>query len=293
MNCKGYELLREKAGLHQRLLEEPSHLLPGPLAPLQAVAEVLVGALPALFGLITGSLPYHLTDLISRQIVARSKHPPSLSIAHILVGAILFPVSHALEVWWVWSHFSNESTIAFSLLLVPTGLFARLYVRRLRKLAAHVGGRAATWMKLEAVAQVLRSQKNLLQLMDDMRDRYRVEVLGWTPMSPRRRLNRGAVVGGVFLAFLIPLLVFVVKLRDRSVVDLPEGPSAWSQLRRDDPSLVSARLHRDARGTLFAITELERLQTRMEELRRAFVQGRSSYYSQQDQETIQQLLLTI
>ena len=289
---QGYELLREKAGLHQRLLEEPSHLLPGPLAPLQAVAEVLVGALPALFGLITGSLPYHLTDLISRQIVARSKHPLSLSIAHILVGAILFPVSYALEVWWVWSHFSNESTIAFSLLLVPTGLFARLYVRRLRKLAAHVGGRAATWMKLEAVAQVLRSQRNLLQLMDDMRDRYRVEVLGWAPMSPRRRLNRGAVVGVVFLTFLIPLLVFVVKLRDRSVVDLPEGPSAWSQLRLDDPSLVSARLHRDARGALFAITELERLQTRMEELRTAFVQGRSSYYSQQDQETIQQLLLT-
>ena len=53
----GYERLREKAGLQQRLLEEPSHLLPGPLAPLQAVAEALVGALPALFGLITGAVP--------------------------------------------------------------------------------------------------------------------------------------------------------------------------------------------------------------------------------------------
>ena len=70
-----YERLREEAGLHQRLLEEPSNLLPGPLAPLQAVTEALLGALPALFGLITGAVPYHLTDLIARQIVARSQHP--------------------------------------------------------------------------------------------------------------------------------------------------------------------------------------------------------------------------
>ena len=286
---QGYERLREKAGLHQRILEEPSHLLPGPLAPLQAVVEALLGALPALFGLLTGAVPYHLTDLISRQIVARSKHPPSLSIAHILVGAILFPVSYGLEVWWVWSHFSDKATIAFTLLLVPTGLFARRYDRRLRKLAAHVGGRVASWMKLEAVARVLRAQGNLLRLMDDMRDRYRVEVLGWVPMSPRRRLNRSAVVGGVLLMVLIPLLVFVVKLRD---LDLPEGPSLWSQLRRDDPTVVGARLHRDTRGALSAIAELERLEARMQELRGAFVRGKSSYYSQQDQETIQQLLLT-
>ncbi len=53
-----YERLREKAGLHQRLLEEPAHLLPGPLGPLQALAEALLGVFPALFGLITGAIPY-------------------------------------------------------------------------------------------------------------------------------------------------------------------------------------------------------------------------------------------
>ncbi len=177
-------------------------------------------------------------------------------------------------------------------MLVPTGLFARLYDRRLRKLAAHVGGRVASWLKLEAVARVLRAQGNLLRLMDDMRDRYRVEVLGWVPMSPRRRLNRSAVVGGVLLMALIPLLLFVVKLRDRSVVDMPKGPSIWSQWRRNDPAVVGARLHRDTRGALSAIAELERLEARMQELRGAFMRGKSSYYSQQDQETIQQLLLT-
>ena len=176
-------------------------------------------------------------------------------------------------------------------MLVPTGLFARLYDRRLRKLAAHVGGRVASWLKLEAVARVLRAQGNLLRLMDDMRDRYRVEVLGWVPMSPRRRLNRSAVVGGVLLMALIPLLFFVVKLRDRSVVDMPKGPSIWSQWRHNDPAVVGARLHRDTRGALSAIAELERLEARMQELRGAFMRGKSSYYSQQDQETIQQLLL--
>lgn len=91
---------------------------------------------------------------------------------------------------------------------------------------------------------------------------------------------------------LIPLLLFVVKLRDRSVVDMPKGPSIWSQWRRNDPAVVGARLHRDTRGALSAIAELERLEARMQELRGAFMRGKSSYYSQQDQETIQQLLLT-
>ncbi len=289
---QGYERLREKAGLQQRLLEEPSHLLPGPLGPLQATAEALLGALPALFGWITGAVPYHLTDLVARRIVAKRKHPPSFSIAQILVGAILFPVSYGLEVWWVWSHASDEATMAFIILLVPTGLFARLYSRRVRKLAAHVGGRAASWMKLEAVAQVLRARRNLLRLMDDMRDRYRVEVLGWFPVSPRRSLHRRTLVGGALLMVLIPLLFFVVKLRDRSVVDLPEGPSLWSQWRHEDPDLVRGRLERDTRGAVSAIAELERLEKRMQELREAFARGKSSYYSQQDQETIQRLLLT-
>ncbi len=237
-------------------------------------------------------IPYHLTDLIARRIVAKRKHPPSLSIAQILVGAILFPACYGLEVWWVWGHFSDEATIAFTILLVPTGLFARFYDHRLRKLAAHVGGRAASWMKLEAVARVLRVQKNLLRLMDEMRDRYRVEVLGWVPMSPRRRLNRSRVVSGALLIALIPLLLFVVKLRDRGVADLPQGPSLWSHWRQEDSRVVSARLHRDARGAVSAIAELERLQERMQDLRGAFVRGQSSYYSQQDQEAIQQLLLT-
>ena len=42
-----YERLREKAGVDHQLLEEAARLLPGPLAPIQVVAEVLLGAIPA------------------------------------------------------------------------------------------------------------------------------------------------------------------------------------------------------------------------------------------------------
>lgn len=50
--------------------------------------------------------------------------------------------------------------------------------------------------------------------------------------------------------------------------------------------MVGARLHRDTRGALSAIAELERLEARMQELRGAFMRGKSSYYSQQELEAL-------
>ena len=54
-----YERLREKAGLDRGLLEEPSRLLPGPLAPVQATGEAILGLVPALFSFLTGAIPYY------------------------------------------------------------------------------------------------------------------------------------------------------------------------------------------------------------------------------------------
>ena len=287
-----YERLREKAGVDRQLLEEAARLLPGPLAPIQVGAEVLLGAIPALFGFLTGAIPYYLTKGVSKIILANTKHAPTLSFFHILVGIVVFPLFYGLEIWWLSSSASDAATVAFILLLIPTGLFARFYVNRVWKLFSHLGGRVSSWMKLSAVTHITQAQSGLLQLMDQMRDRYRVEVLGWSALPPRRPFPLRTAIAVLLVVVLVLLGFFVFQLRDRGVEDLSQAPSLWYELRNQDPALVNARLEADGRGTAAAIAELDRLQEGMGELRESFVRGESSFYSQEDDDAIRQLVLT-
>jgi 1-acyl-sn-glycerol-3-phosphate acyltransferase len=193
-----YERLRERAGIDRRLLEEPSRLLPGPLAPVQATVEVALGLVPALFGFATGAIPYYAAKRIARRLSDRDGNIAALSLRHLQVGAITFPLVYGLESALVWLGFGGTSAIGFAVMLVPAGLFARVGARRMRKLAVHLGGRLATWLKLEAVARVGDAHDHLLEQMDVMRDRYRTEVLGWASLSsshPRRASTRVAGLG--------------------------------------------------------------------------------------------------
>ena len=287
-----YERLRDKAGLDRRLLEEPSHLLPGPLAPVQATAEALLGVLPALCGFLTGAVPYYATKRFARSASRREGNVATLSLNHVLAGAVAFPLFYGLEVAWVWREFSGVATITFALLLIPTGLFAWVWMRRMRKLAVNVGGRMAAWMKLDAVARVGEARNHLMQRMERMRERYRAEVLGWGPIPPRRAGVLRRLAAALALVTLIILVLFGYALRDRSVAGLPQTPSPWHAIRDGDPADVTDRLERDARGAAAAIAELDRLELQMRALRAAFSRGERSYYSQDDEDAIHRLLLT-
>ena len=122
-DLRRYERLRDAAGIDRRLIEQPARLLPGPLAPVQAAIEAIVGIGPALFGFLTSAVPFFLTRMVARRAVRTSK-ATVLSLSHILAGAVAFPLVYGLEVAWVWSEFSRVATIAFALLLIPGGLFA-------------------------------------------------------------------------------------------------------------------------------------------------------------------------
>ena len=287
---KRYERLRDAAGVDRRLLEQPARMLPGPLAPVQAAIEALAGAIPALFGFITSAVPFFITRTIARRAIRTSK-ATALSLSHILAATVLFPVAYALEVLWVWNTFSRAATIAFALLLVPTGLFAWLWWRRMKTLAVNVGGRVASWMKVEAVSRVVEARNELLQRMERMRERYRAEVLGWGPIGSvggaRRRLTTAVTVVGLAL-----VAAFLFGLRNRAVPGLPATSSPWHLIRQDDPAVVADRLEHDARGAVAAIAALDHLEDQMREFRAAFIRGERSYYSQEDEDTIHRLLLT-
>ena len=171
-----YERLREAAGVDSRLVDEPSYLVDGPLAPVQATLELALGLIPAAFGYLTGALPFYLTRYLASVYASRTHHLPSLSLWHVLIGGVLFPLIWGLEVFAVWSAGSFNLTVLFGVLLVPSGLFGRIYIRRSRKLALHLSGRIAAWMKMGSVLRVRDARSELITLMDTVRSRYLEEV---------------------------------------------------------------------------------------------------------------------
>ena len=218
-----YERLRERAGLDRRLLEERARLLPGPLAPVQAIAEAILGMLPALFGYLSGVIPYYAVKKLARRSSARDGNLAALSLRHMLIGAVAFPVVYGLEIGWMWHWLGGKAAIVFAALLVPAGLFARSWARRMRKVAIHVSGRVASWMKLDAVARVRQAQDEVLQRMEVMRDRYRIEVLGWASLSVGKpRLAVGTRAAGV-LALLLLVTVVAYLLVPGASVTAPES----------------------------------------------------------------------
>jgi hypothetical protein len=171
-----YDRLREAAGVERRLIEEPAYLLPGPLAPIQAGLECALGIVPALFGGLTGGVPYVVTRGLARRLVLRSRHPPSLSLLHILIGAVAFPLFWGSVLFMVWRAGGVQAAAVLAVLLVPSGLFTLFFVRRVGKLAVHVSGRLASLMRLGETARVRQAQSELMLEMDSVRARYIREV---------------------------------------------------------------------------------------------------------------------
>ncbi len=293
-----YERLREKAGIDRRLLEDPAHLLPGPLALVQATAEAILGLVPALFGFLTGAIPYFAAKRLADLASARDGNVASLSFRHILSGAVTFPLVYALETAWVWqgSNGATVVTVAFGVLLIPTGLFTLAYARRMRTLVAHLGDRTASWFKLGAIARVRKAQDELVQTLDGLRNRYRQEVLGWDPL-PAGFTRRGtwAVLTGVLVIGIATtatlLVLFVSAYQDLDIQGLPTGPSPWQAMRLSDPAEAERELRRDARGTILAARQLDRMQEQMAVLRAEFLRGDRNFLTQEDHDATRALLL--
>ena len=108
-------------------------------------------------------------------------------------------------------------------------------------------------------------------------------MLGWPalPAGARRRHKRYAVLG--VAAAVVVLLVgglFLYELLDRPIEGLPEGPSPWFALYREDPASAEREILRDARGVLAVTEQLDRLEEELGVLREAFGRGEKTYLSQ-------------
>ena len=292
-SLRRYDRLRKAAGIDRRLLEEPARLLPGVLGALQAFAEAIVGALPALVGFLTGAIPYYVTRAYARRSTGRDR-PVGVSLAHLLAGALAFPLFYGGLIAMVAWRFSDQATVLVAVLLIPLGLFARAYLRRMRSIVAHIGSRTASLFKLEAVTRVRQERDVLVRRLDELRNRYRVEVLEWEPLpSLARRESKGPAVVRVLAMLVVgvTLGLFIWGYRDRPVNGLRLGPSPWQTTRGTNSALAERELLRDAHGVLLAAEQLDRLQGEMRVLQRDFREGDRSFLSQQDYDEIHVLLL--
>ena len=289
-----YDRLREEAGINRRLLEEPSRLLPGVLGHVQAVTEALLGAIPALFGFVTGLLPYLVTRTYARRSTPPEEAESRLTGSHLLVGALSFSLFYGGLIGLVAWQFSNDATLLLAVLLIPTGLFALGYARRMRTIVGHLGDRTASWFKLKAVARLRDAQGELVGSLDLLRNRYREEVLGLDPLPAhfKRRSTWHAVarvsVIGVLTAGAV---LFIRGYVDRDIQGLPLGPSPWQETRASDPAEAQRELLRDARGVLLAAQQLDRMQEQMADLRAEFLRGERDFLTQADHDEINSLLL--
>ncbi len=293
-----YDRLRKAAGINRRLLEEPSKLLPGALGHLQALAEAVLGAIPALIGFLTGSIPYFVTRAYTRRAAGGGGEdiaPGPAPLRHLLVGTLPFLLFYggllALTAW----QFSDQATVMLAVLVIPTGMFALAYAKRMRTIVAHIGDRTASWFKLGAVARIREARDELVAELDVLRNRYRKEALGWEPLPPvaTRLSKRAAVLHVSTIAGLAATAaLFVSVYIDRPVEGLPVGPSPWQTIRASDPAMAERELLEDARNVLLAAEQLGGLQDEMMLLRAEFERGERDLLTQADHDRIKQVLIT-
>jgi len=271
-----YDRLRKAAGINRRLLEEPSKLLPGVLGHVQAVAEAALGAIPALFGFLTSFIPYFVTRAVVRRTSTPEEGRAGITASQLLVGALTFLSFYGGLVGLVAWQFSDQATVLLAVVLIPAGLFARGYARRMRTIVAHLGDRTASWFKLGAVARVREAQDELVGSLDTLRNRYRQEVLGWDPLPAhfKRRSTSAALARVAVIAILtVGAVLFIRAYANQPVQGLPLGPSPWQDTRESDPAAAERGLLRDAQGVLLAAQQLDRMQEEMSVLRADFLRG--------------------
>ena len=289
-----YDRLREEAGVNRRLLEEAPRLLPGVLGHLQAVAEALLGAIPALFGFVTGFLPYVVTRTYARRSKAREDAASGPRASRLLVGVLSFSLFYGGLIGLVQWEFSDAAAILLAVLLIPTGLVALGYARRMRTIVAHLGDRTASWFKLKAVARLREAQDELVSRLDVLRNRYRVEVLGLEPLPARfkRRSMWAAVARVSVIGFLTAAAVLFIRgYVDRPIQGLPLGSSPWQDTRTSDPDAAARELRRDVEGVLSAVRQLDGMQEQMANLRADFRRGDRDFLTQEDHDEIHSLLV--
>ena len=283
-----YERLARRTGVRPDAITGHEHPVRTWLAFGTLVLRVVLGFPLFLFGLLTGYLPYRLTDVVARHF-AKAEGDVSIPIFRIAWGAIVFGVfwGGLSLVALLWSE-SWGFTVAFLGLMIACGFYAHYYADRLTRWRARMEGMRP--LRRPGVPQVAEAREDLLTYVGGLATRYAQEsdaVLipprrkKWIRRIPWRRLAAVALLGVV--------VWFAWGLRGRSVSELGGEISPWQDLPTER---AEASLRSDAATLATILDTLDELEARMRVLRAGFESGERDYLDEEDATAIRQALLT-
>ncbi len=280
--------LERRAGIHGEAVEVRSRPIRSLLAFGGTLLLVVLGFPAYLLGILTGYLPYRLTDTVARAVAKRRKKT-TLPRLRIVTGAVVFPVTWGVMTLCVWLWSRSPGFTLFSLVaIVASGLFARIYAERVRFRWVRLAGLLP--IRKPGMRRVAHARRRLLELVDELVQRYRTET-GIRLLPPRRTSWTSRVPWRRTAAIILTGLIvwFAFGFRDARLRELPDRPSPWATL---DTARATTTLERDAQELVSLLDTLDRLETGMYELKKGFDAGERDFTDVADDRAIRRALLT-
>ncbi len=256
----------------------------------------LVAGLPLFVaGLLFAYVPARLTDHVARR-VAEKQGAAALPVARIVAGAMAFGLFWA-PLLWLFHDWSRDLVVtgAFAGLLVITSLALVGYRRRVRAWWRRFFALAPGFVRRRALARVVAARDRLLWLLHESARRYEAETGDAVLPTESERLRDAELRSR--RSFRARRLAFVATaLIAAWLLALPVGPEGRALAAVPSPWLDATvgqapqRLASDATALVGYLDTLHAVNTRSDELRADFREGRRDYYAPGDGDAVRDCL---
>jgi hypothetical protein len=250
-----------------------------------------IGFVLVLIGTLHHLLPFLLTRWLAGRVQAPGRS--TVALARFGMGIPIYGAWYAFHAWWISSYFLPWVAWAWLLPMPLAGLFALQYWRRVQRTSP------AWWRNIGLVLRPRRLEKlriehtRLRQWLQEMAGEYAKmhppESLPRNAFSWRRRAWRAAGWAAVGAVIFLGVAWFRTTFRDGRIAEV-ERPAP--ELGRISPESLDAALGTDERTLNDLIGSLRELEKRAAQLQTEFTDGRRSYYTDADNDTIRRSMLS-
>jgi 1-acyl-sn-glycerol-3-phosphate acyltransferase len=283
----GYGAAREKLGLQADAAVLALRGGPLFLRLARDLAAVLMGGGAALAGALFHGLPFLTVRLLSR--VWALPGEMAAATMKLLLGVPIYGLWYAAAWGLLQSYFLPWVAWATVILMPAAGVFALSYCRRLVRVG-DFWWRQVNALRRRGELEALRAEQARVQ--DALRD-VAADYARQAPPEPEKKVLPSLSPAQARTLVAVSVFVMAVSafwlLRDRPV-DALRVPSpdlvAWPESR------LAAELHGDEQALVHILATLPSLHDEMARLAADFRSGRRSYYRQEDNDTLRQMLLS-
>ena len=141
----------------------------------RTIIFLILGSPLFVWGLITNYLPYKIPRLL---VDLGKKHLSEMASWKLAYGFILFIIYYGISAMIIWEITSEITfTILFLLSLIPSGNFALYYSKSLVKYRQHLKFLSVFYKKRTIIFDAIKQRVELLQFIEDSKNRYQRTVI--------------------------------------------------------------------------------------------------------------------